>query len=815
MNWTLSRCTLSLFLLLVVYHVDAQSLTLLDVQINNATIQQYEKFEISIDLQGNIQNPYDYDEVAITALFTGPNGVAKMVDGFYMEQFKFVNESSNELIKVENAGQFKVRFAPTTLGDWQYELQLIRQGETQSLTSGSFTCTTTTNANNKGFIRTNGTNYLAYDNGDQYIAIGENMGWPVGPLLSSMNGWINKLLDNGGNFFRMWHAHWGLGIEWNTGYRDYEGLRRYEQESCYIQDILFDYCAENGMHVMLTLQHHGQVSTWVNPNWSENPYNSAHGGPCNSTADFFTNSEAIAHTKNRLRYIVARWGYSSGIMAWELFNEVEWTNNFLMHKDRIQEWLADMAAFLKETDPNNHIVTTSYAMNENDPVVWSNPDIDITQTHFYLNTTNLERAVAAGVRSYLDEYEKPTLTGEFGLGGDVQLTRGDTQGIHIHNIFWGHLFGGGIGTAMPWWWNDYINAFNLYYHYAPIGTIVDIIPFKDKNLKPTNSFVQGALGDLSISPSLDFGVLGDSLIIINEDGSTTPKAPKLGQYLYGSVWNTQYRNPPSFEFTSEVPGQFSVRTGTAQGGGARITIHLNDDIILDEAFEANQNFTIDIPAGQNLVMVENPGRDWATISAYKITDVGMRGDAYTLLSEDDQQYAAGWILNSEYNYQSVDEVGAPKPIVGASVVIEGLQDTTYFVHWYNCLTGVLTETREATAVDHRMTIDVPELYWDAAYIITKEANNMTVSSNDIAIEHLAFSIFPNPVSSGGSVTIQSNQLNQDITQITLLDISGRLIYESSLSTSLTLDIPQSLATGFYWIRIRDEHNIGVQPLVIR
>lgn len=38
--------------------------------------------------------------------------------------------------------------------------------------------------------------------------------------------------------------------------------------------------------------------------------------------DFFTNAEAIADYKNRLRYLVARYAYSTSVFAWEFFNEV-------------------------------------------------------------------------------------------------------------------------------------------------------------------------------------------------------------------------------------------------------------------------------------------------------------------------------------------------------------------------------------------------------------------------------------------------------------------------------------------------------------
>ncbi|TAE43604.1 MAG: hypothetical protein EAZ89_22010, partial [Bacteroidetes bacterium] len=318
---------------------------------------------------------------------------------------------------------------------------------------------------NKGFARTGATRYLRTDHEDQLILIGENMCWQNTNAYLDYKKWIDKLSGAGGNYFRLWHAHWGLGIEWKNNVSQYQGLRRYQQEKARYQDWLFDYAAEKGVYLMLTLQHHGQVSTQVNPNWSESPYNAANGGPCAQTWDFFTDSAAKAHTRNRYRYIVARWGYSRAILCWELFNEAEWTDAYDLHDADVMLWHAEMAAYLKSIDPYQHLVTTSFADEKNDPLVWGNTDIDFTQTHYYINSPNLERVLAGGARRYLSDYAKPTLNGEFGIGASSTLPQIDPDGIHIHNGLWAPVFSGGMGTGMSWWWDIYIEVKNLYTHF--------------------------------------------------------------------------------------------------------------------------------------------------------------------------------------------------------------------------------------------------------------------------------------------------------------------------------------------------------------
>ena len=66
---------------------------------------------------------------------------------------------------------------------------------------------------------------------------------------------------------------------------------------------------------------------------------------------------------NRLRYIVARWGYSPAIGMWEFFNEID-NIQFRDAKnpipaEEIVAWHARMARYLKSIDPYGHPVTTS------------------------------------------------------------------------------------------------------------------------------------------------------------------------------------------------------------------------------------------------------------------------------------------------------------------------------------------------------------------------------------------------------------------------------------------------------------------------
>lgn len=312
-----------LFAVVMLYansYLQAQMPAIQQITAPASPTEQYGKFEAVVALTATFDNPFDYDQVHLRATFTAPSGQVRTVDGFFMQDYT-LNASNGSLAQV-GSGEFRIRFAPDEVGTWQMEATLQDQMGVDSAEAVSFQCTAVQHPLNKGYVRTNMTNYLQYDNGEQYVPIGENMAWANGNPYLGFRNWLRPLSENGGNFIRLWHAHWGLGLEWANNVLGYSGLKRYKQNNSYYLDWLFDYCADNGVYIMLALQHHGQVSTTVNPNWGESPYNAANGGPCEHTWDFFTNETAKALTRNRLRYVVARWGYARSVMAWELFNEV-------------------------------------------------------------------------------------------------------------------------------------------------------------------------------------------------------------------------------------------------------------------------------------------------------------------------------------------------------------------------------------------------------------------------------------------------------------------------------------------------------------
>jgi hypothetical protein len=307
-----------------------------------------------------------------------------------------------------------------------------------------------------GFVRIHPQNprYFAFENDDLYVPIGLNIAWSTQQgtaVLEDYEHWFNCLSANGGNTARIWMADWSFGIEWNEA-----PLGDYSQrlDRAWLLDQVFQMAEQRGIYIMLTLLHHGPFSQSVNPQWDQNPYNIANGGMLKNPAEFVTNPAARDLFKRRLRYIAARWGYSTSLFAWEWWNEVNWTP---IGDRELISWSAEMAGHLRQFDPYRHLITSSYASGSGHQL-WQEATIDFTQEHDYTGNDPIEEFAQSYQSITAIAPQKPILLGEHGRsagGADEQSL--DTEIIHLHNGIWAAPFLGYAGSGMYWWWDGFID----------------------------------------------------------------------------------------------------------------------------------------------------------------------------------------------------------------------------------------------------------------------------------------------------------------------------------------------------------------------
>jgi len=218
------------------------------------SVAKYDMFGLSIALTAGYNNPYDYNDIAVRCVFTAPGGRKDTVDGFYMQDYTL--STTMAASGPPAAGSFKLRYTPNKTGTWHYVV---------SCTNTLGTAHSRANISMHGSGRTrlytkNSSNYLSFDNAGQYIPVGENMCWQDKNVYTDYTKWLNKLSDNKGNFIRLWMPSWGLGIEWKNGY-GYAGLKSYNQPHAFYLDWLARLLPAKRRYMMLSLDHHGQVSS--------------------------------------------------------------------------------------------------------------------------------------------------------------------------------------------------------------------------------------------------------------------------------------------------------------------------------------------------------------------------------------------------------------------------------------------------------------------------------------------------------------------------------------------------------------------------
>ncbi len=758
-------------------NLGAQAPVIDSVVAVSSQVERFGKFECLVYLKAAVANPYDYNEVTVQGTFTGPGGQTVVADGFFMQDYNL--NTANGILAPVGAGGFRLRFSPNETGAWSCTVKATTAAGTTTAPAQTFTCTPSAN---KGFVRRSAGNYFQFDNDEQYIPVGQNVCWQNNNIYLDYKNWLGDMVANGANFYRLWMAHWGLGIEWKNNSSGFSGLKKYKQSASYYIDWMLDYGAENNLYLMLCINHHGQYSTTVNPNWSENPYSAALGGPLAQPQQFFTDATARALHKNRLRYIVARWGYSVNIQCWELFNEVDLTENFEANAANVVSWHQEMSEYLKSIDPYQHLVSTSGSKPSAFDDIWELPAMDFTQEHIYRNVANVEVPIAETARSLMTNFGKPALVGEFGLSGSgTQTATDDPAGIHLHNGLWAGLFSGAAGTAMTWWWDNYVEPKNLYHHFTGPAAVAKQIPFAAGQYQPASATVTGGPpSDASFSPAAGWAAPTAAQFTVDAGGNLTPGVTNLGQFLYGSSWNTQYRNPPQFTVTFPVASKFRVRTGGGTSQAPKVVIYLDGVEKINQNGQVNTTYTIDVPAGQHVIKVDNLGTDWIEISEYVFEKLGTGVNAFVLRAAASNR-SAGWIHNKAYNWQTLKNTGQPAPANGVTVTVADMAPGPYVLKWWDCANGNLLNTTSGAAdASGTLSLACPQILWDIAFTAEPEVVNVAEAAGpETAYE----TFYPSPAPANGTIHWDAGQANTGNWTARFFNAQGQQLKESTVPVS--------------------------------
>ena len=387
--------------------------------------------EIAFTPGGKAANPYDPDDISVMAEFRAPSGKRYRLPAFFYEEYDPIHNTRGE------DGGWRVRFAPRELGTYAVALTVSRRGgPARELAYGVFKSAP---SRRTGFVTVRNGRF-ALTTGEEFLALGGNLCWGDVGRTETYLADMAALAETGAGVIRVWLAPWWLPVEHEHG--------RYDQAACARLDAIVQQAEKLGLKIILCLEQHGnfQPAGAEIGRWPEHPYNAARGGPCPTVRRFFNGTGARRLFRNRLRYLVARYAYSTAVMAWELFNEVELVafdnDDFEKNLASIAAWHIHMSACLRRTDPFNHLIATSAHLPLQERLVRRGA-VDFIQVHVYERGDLAER-----IRERLAEadygWRVPLVVAEFGHPPPDADPRYVTRGVFAS------MLAGRGGGALPW-----------------------------------------------------------------------------------------------------------------------------------------------------------------------------------------------------------------------------------------------------------------------------------------------------------------------------------------------------------------------------
>ena len=512
-------------------------------------------------------NPFNPEDIEVLAYFKkeGQKDMSLWEKryAFYYRPYQR-NTRSNDPNKwkheaLETVHPFRARFTPKETGNYTCWFSLkVKDQEIRISNTLSFQVE---EKGHPGFLAVGKNKRFFVRDSNSYFPVGQNLPWPAcDPAIdpkcsqidcfnaepwcaSTMNplGYLayhqqmKSFAENGGNYFRMLIAPWNLDIE-------FEKLNNYSDRlNCaWEMDEILRVAEENDLLIHLNLQVHyplEEVSGYSMWHWDYGdidcfPYDDPYcyfdelGLP--TVRSFMESEEAKKHYKNRLRYFIARYGYSTNIANFELVSEVNGIASAPSVDENCQtdgghlampyredasmtrliySWQREMLNYIKyELNHEDHLLAVSisgpaeFLLGDS---IYYEPAVDIATFNYY--NASIEKY--SGFTEIMDNFQtdnsrreaitnlnppaidKPLLFSEVGPGMSVENCDSDLRFI---KSVWCSAFSGMSAGAMNWS-NQYQPE--LWSHLARIDSIMQDVRLDEENWEGVNAVRRDKMGD--------------------------------------------------------------------------------------------------------------------------------------------------------------------------------------------------------------------------------------------------------------------------------------------------------------------------------
>ncbi|MGD1995194.1 MAG: DUF5060 domain-containing protein [Anaerolineae bacterium] len=435
------------------------------------------------------ESPYGVDGVSVDAHFLAPSGAELTVPAFWYEEQTRRVEGEVETVEPTGEAWWAVRFAPSEEGQHRFYLTVQdKHGTTRHPESGHLTVSVGT-SESRGFIRLDADDprWLVYDDGTPFIGVASDslQFWGASRLGAA---WyereIARVADYGTNLLRVWtECDGGYGLVFESRYT--EGTPGdpasapkgtwVNQPSAWRIDRVLEAAQTHG--VALLFSAHGDVywqwdASVRHEGWNPDPV-------------AWDDWRHLNYWKRNFRLRVARFGWSTAVLAWSTWNE----HGHISPDTDIYRFYQSYSEYQRAADPYNHLLTTGFGSQVWEPSFWASGAVDIATYHDYMMCRRYP-ALCGDVAEFVHRFSQclrsedldwsgdhgcglgirwdlegvgsgmPILWSEFGIGADdwaagplLEAYQGEAGARATHNRLWAGLFSP-LGTApIEWYWN--------------------------------------------------------------------------------------------------------------------------------------------------------------------------------------------------------------------------------------------------------------------------------------------------------------------------------------------------------------------------
>lgn len=479
--------------------IEAEKKVFPEYTIDKKKVKKYGKIEISFNLPFSPNNPFDPGQISVKGVFIDPDGNKFEMPGFYYQKYGRKLVDGEETLYPVGYPYWKIRFTPFKKGNWEFYIQVDTKDKTIKSNMDNFLVLP---SEKKGFIKVSEIDkkFFSFTNGDFFYPIGINIRSPTDVRYLRLvkkkyipdegtyyyEKYFKNMRESGMNFVEIWLACWFAGLEWKENRPGYKGVGFYNLRNAWKIDKILKMAEENGIFIQLVIINHGQLSTWCDKEWQDNPYNVKNGGFLKKPDEFFTDKRAKESLKKELRYIVARWGYSPNIFSWEILNEMNLVGaeRGFFRKPIIGKWIEEMKEYINSIDPYKHLVTAHYTILVDNNVVKKYVDYVITNAYYNVKRNSLTDYLNS-IYEFNSRYGKPNFVSEYG---------GTPDGATFENLkrdlilgIWYSFHKNFAATPLFWWHRliyDY-GLFSIYKNLTDYSSDIDRIkmPLSDEKVE--------------------------------------------------------------------------------------------------------------------------------------------------------------------------------------------------------------------------------------------------------------------------------------------------------------------------------------------